>query len=176
MGLHAFVCLWGFFCRFFPSFFHLPLSSWPWHDRLARLLKWSGCPVLKEDLSHYKQKWRGQSNHCSRLRTLCQCQTLCCLDSAHWGSGAGIWECTKGPLNHQIVAATEREGSTFPPEWDVFFIYLFFFNYHDCCMLPLWKFSCISCSWFPHCLFWPSSAWHPLGIDKHLQFLHSSGK
>lgn len=121
--------LWGFmlpyvFVLFSFFFFLLALSSWPWHDRLARLLKWSGCPVLKEDLSHYKQKWRGQSNHCSRLRTLCQCQTLCCLDSARWGSGAGIWECTKGLLNHQIVAATERDCAVFPPEWDVFFFFL----------------------------------------------------
>ena len=71
----------------------------------------------------------------------------------------------------------ERETSLFPSEWFLFFLSFFLENdrFHSC-LLPLERFSCISCSWFPHCLFWPSRAWHPVGVDKHLQFLHSSGK
>lgn len=62
--------------------------SWP--DSPFWVLHWSGCPVLKEDLSHYKQKWRGQSKCCSCLRTWCQCQTACCLDTEHRGLALGF--------------------------------------------------------------------------------------
>lgn len=54
-----------FYSSLFCFVFSLPWDVWPWHDSQARLLQWSGCPVLKKDLSHYKQKWRGQSNCCS---------------------------------------------------------------------------------------------------------------
>lgn len=36
------------------------------------------------------QKRGGQSNRCSCPRTLCQCQTVCCLDTAHWGLVLGF--------------------------------------------------------------------------------------
>lgn len=64
---HSFIVLgWCFFSVFlFVSF-----------SALTKQLDCYIGPVLKEDLSHYKQKWGGQSNCCSCLRTLCQCQTV----------------------------------------------------------------------------------------------------
>lgn len=35
------------------------------------------------------------------------------------------------------------------------------------CLLPSESSGCISLSWFPHCLFWLSCAWHPVGVDKY---------
>lgn len=67
---------------FSPLYHEVPC---PRTDSAVWLLHWSGCPALKEDLSHYKQKWRGQSKCCSCLRTRCQCQTACCLDTQHRG-------------------------------------------------------------------------------------------
>lgn len=57
------------------------------------------------------------------------------------GVGAGIWERTKGLLNHHIAAATNRDTLLFPSEWDCGRYY-----HSYSCLSPLERFSCLSCS------------------------------
>lgn len=49
----------------------------------------------------------GQSKGCSCPRTLCQCQTVCCLDTAHWGLVLGFGNTQKVSW---IITLLELQG------------------------------------------------------------------
>lgn len=75
------------------------------------MLQCSGFTVLEEDISHCKQKWRGQSNCCSCLRTLSQCQTVCCLDTGGWCWDLGTY---KRSLESSHCSSHRQRYSTVP--------------------------------------------------------------
>lgn len=159
----------------FDTFVSLSKSSeggvLPWHDSRARMLQCSGCAVLEEDISHCKQKWRGQSNCCSCLRTLCQCQTVCCLDTVHWGLVLGFgnvqkvsWIITLQQPQTEILHCSPLSE-----------IVKDMITSTAAC--HLWRGSVVwAAADFLAVSFGFRALDTQMGVDKHLQFLRSSGK
>lgn len=98
------------------------------HGSTTRLQQWSDCPVLKEDLSNYKQKRGSQSQRRSCLSTSCQGQTVCCLDTVHWGLVPGFGNIQKVSWIITLLLQPHREifHSSFLSE---IFFFFFFFKY-----------------------------------------------